>query len=70
VAGAGPRGGDLLGDTLLRTLGAAEIAGIRARLVHAVSPEAKRFYERFGFRECPEHPMTLVTTLRDAQAIL
>lgn len=63
-------GGDLLRDALLRTLGAAEIAGIRAMLVHAISPEAKRFYERFGFRECPERPMTLVTALRDAQAML
>lgn len=63
-------GGDLLRDALLRTLSAAEIAGIRALLVHAISAEAKRFYERFGFRECPERPMTLVVALHDARAML
>ena len=48
-------------------LGVAEVAGIRALLVHAISPEAKRFYERYGFQECPGKPMTLVLMLRDAQ---
>lgn len=60
-------GHSLLGDAIKRTLGVAEVAGIRALLVHAISPEAKRFYERYGFQECPEKPMTLVLMLRDAQ---
>lgn len=60
----------LLRDAVLRTLAAADIAGIRALLLHAVSPEAKRFHERHGFQECPERPMTLVLLLRDAQAML
>ena len=50
---------------MLRTLGVAEVAGVRALLVHAISPEAKRFYERFGFQECPGQAMTLIVTLRD-----
>src|SRR3974377_1057398 len=39
--GVGPA---LLRDAVLRTLQAGEIAGIRAILVHAISPRAKRFY--------------------------
>ena len=63
-------GHSLLRDAILRTLAAADIAGIRALLVHAISPEAKRFYERYGFQECPEKPMTLVLLLRDVRASL
>lgn len=47
----------LLRDALLRTLQAADIAGIRAMLVHAISDEAKRFYERCGFQPSPVDPM-------------
>ncbi len=56
----------LLRDAILRTLQAAEIAGIRAILVHAISPAAKRFYERCGFRASPLDPMTLMVTVADA----
>ena len=61
-------GRSLLSDAIRRTLSAADVAGIRALLVHALSPDAKRFYERYGFQECPEQPMTLVLMLRDARA--
>lgn len=56
----------LLRDAVLRTMQAAEIAGIRAVLVHAISEDAKRFYERCGFQPSPVDPMTLMITLRDA----
>jgi GNAT superfamily N-acetyltransferase len=56
----------LLRDAILRTLQAADIAGIRAILVHAISEDAKRFYERCGFLPSPVDPMTLMITLRDA----
>ena len=39
----------LLRDAILRTVQAAEIAGIRAILVHAISGATKRFYESCGF---------------------
>ncbi|HEY6332487.1 MAG TPA: GNAT family N-acetyltransferase, partial [Blastocatellia bacterium] len=39
----------LLRDAVWRTIQAAEIAGIRAILVHAISDRAKRFYEKWGF---------------------
>lgn len=60
----------LLRDAILRTMQAAEIAGIRAVLVHAISDDAKRFYERCGFQASPVDPMTLMVTLRDAAAAL
>jgi GNAT superfamily N-acetyltransferase len=60
----------LLRDAILRTMQAADIAGIRAILVHAISEKAKRFYERCGFQPSPVDPMTLMITLRDAQALI
>ncbi len=60
----------LLRDAILRTVQAAEIAGIRAILVHAISEEAKKFYERCGFQPSPVDPMTLMITLRDAYQAL
>lgn len=38
-------GAALLKDALVRTLQAAEIAGLRAMIVHAKDDAAKRFYE-------------------------
>ena len=60
----------LLRDAVLRTMQAAEIAGIRAILVHAISDRAKRFYEKWGFVSSPVDPMTLMITLAEAQKAL
>ena len=57
----------LLRDAVLRTLQAAEIAGIRAILVHAISEHAKRFYEKWGFVPSPVDPMTLIITVAEAR---
>jgi predicted N-acetyltransferase YhbS len=59
-------GADLLRDAVLRTLQAAEIAGIRAILVNAISASAKGFYERFGFIASPANPQTLMITVTEA----
>lgn len=58
----------LLQDAVLRTSQAAHIMGIRGLLVHAISEEAKAFYERYGFTASPANPMTLVLSLKIAQA--
>ncbi|MGH9574143.1 MAG: GNAT family N-acetyltransferase [Candidatus Acidiferrales bacterium] len=63
-------GRSLLRDAILRTIQAAEIAGIRAILVHAISEDAKRFYERYGFIVSPVEPMTLMITLTEAEKAL
>ncbi len=59
-------GSALLKDAVLRTVQAAEIAGIRAILVHAISENAKRFYEKLGFMASPTNPMTLMITVQAA----
>ena len=46
---------------MLRTIQAADIAGIRVILVHAISQPAKRFYEKYGFVPSPVDPMTVIT---------
>ena len=46
-------GAGLLKDALLRTVQAAEIAGLRAMLAHAKDDAAKAFYEKFGFEPSP-----------------
>ncbi len=46
-------GAALLKDALLRTIQAAEIAGLRAMLVHAKDDLATTFYKKFGFELSP-----------------
>jgi len=60
----------LLRDAILRTLQAAEIAGIRAILVHAISEDAKLFYQKCGFTVSPMEPMTLMVKVSDVIASL
>jgi GNAT superfamily N-acetyltransferase len=60
-------GAALLKDALLRTLRAADIAGIRAVLVHAKNEDARRWYMRFGFEPGPIMPMHLFLLLKDVQ---
>jgi GNAT superfamily N-acetyltransferase len=63
-------GAGLLRDALLRTLQAADIAGIRAILVHAISEAAKRFYEGHGFISSPVDPLTVMITVAEARTML
>ncbi|MGO4886040.1 MAG: GNAT family N-acetyltransferase [Bryobacteraceae bacterium] len=63
-------GTGLLRDALLRTLQAAQIAGVRAILVHALSEAAKRFYEKYGFVASPVDPMTVMITTAEAAKML
>jgi GNAT superfamily N-acetyltransferase len=63
--GVGPA---LLKDALLRTLQAADIAGIRAFVVHAKDGEARAFYEHFDFIPSPTDPMHLFLLLKDIRA--
>ncbi len=56
-------GDALLRDAILRTIQAADIVGIKAILVHAISEEAKKFYLDRSFILSPAEPMTLVLPL-------
>ena len=63
-------GAGLLKDALLRTLQAADIAGIRAFVVHAKDDEARAFYERYDFAPSPTDPYHLFILIKDARASL
>jgi GNAT superfamily N-acetyltransferase len=63
-------GSGLLKDAMLRTLQAADIAGIRAFAVHAKDDEARAFYERFDFIPSPVDPYHLFRLLKDIRALL
>jgi ribosomal protein S18 acetylase RimI-like enzyme len=63
-------GAGLLCDAVLRTVQAAEIAGIRAILVHTISEAAKRFYEGYGFVTSSVDPLTVMITVAEAVKIL
>jgi GNAT superfamily N-acetyltransferase len=57
-------GAALLRDAVERTRAASNILGIRGLLVHALSDDAKAFYERYGFVASPARPMLLVMSLK------
>lgn len=49
----------LVRDAMLRTMRAANIAGMRAMLVHAVDRDAADFYKHCGFFTSPCDPLVL-----------
>jgi predicted N-acetyltransferase YhbS len=62
-------GAGLLKDAMLRTLNAADIAGIRAFAVHAKDDGARAFYEHFDFVASPTDPYHLFRLLKDIRTI-
>jgi GNAT superfamily N-acetyltransferase len=63
-------GAALLLDALRRTLAAADIAGMRAIMVHAKDEAARRFYEHFDFDPSPADPMHLFLLLKQVARLL
>jgi len=63
-------GAGLLLDALQRALGAAELVGIRAVVVHALDDKAARFYEHFSFAPVGNEPRTLMVPLAAVRAVL
>lgn len=63
-------GKGLLKDALLRIVGAADIIGGRAVLVHAKNSQAKSFYEHFGFEPSPIDQFHLYLLLKDIKKTL
>jgi GNAT superfamily N-acetyltransferase len=60
----------LLKDALLRTMNAAEIAGIRALVVHAKDHAARQWYEQFDFDPSPSDPLHLFLLLKDLKRLV
>jgi GNAT superfamily N-acetyltransferase len=60
----------LVRDADYRVVQAADTIGIRGLVVHALSEEAKVFYQKAGFDPSPLDPMTLMITLADLKACL
>jgi len=58
-------GAGLLKDAIRRTAQAADIAGIRALVVHAKDDAARGFYERFGFAPSPTDPWHLFILIKE-----
>ena len=63
-------GSGMLKDAILRTLRAAEIAGLIALVVHAKDEAARTFYERFDFVPSPSDPLHLFVLIKDVKRIL
>lgn len=60
----------LLLDALRRAVGAAELVGIRAVVVHALDDEAAAFYEHFSFAPLGDDPRTLMVPLAAVRKVL
>ena len=60
----------LIKDGLLRTAEVADIAGIRALLVHAKDDEARAWYEALEFEPSPTDPCHLFLLMKDLRALL
>ena len=63
-------GKTLIRDPLLRAVRAAEIAGLRAFMVHAKDASAKAFYEKMGFQPSPHNEFHLFLKMSDIRASL
>jgi hypothetical protein len=57
----------LLKDAMKRTLDAADIAGIRAIVVHAKDENARAFYEHCDFVPSPVESLRLFMLLKDVR---
>lgn len=60
----------LLKDALLRTVQAADIAGIRCLLVHAKDDAARQWYAAWEFEGSPTDPYHLFLMLKDLKVLL
>lgn len=63
-------GTDLLVDALRRCLVAADTAGARAVITHAIDDDAMAFYERHGFLRCPLGERTLLMPMETVRALI
>jgi GNAT superfamily N-acetyltransferase len=58
-------GAALLKHFILKAIEVAQVTGVRVLLVHAKTPEAARFYTRYGFEPSPVDALTLLLLVKD-----
>lgn len=63
-------GAALVADAMRRTLQVADIAGVRALLIHAKDEAARDFYMHLGFEPFPGDPFVLYRLLKDVRAMV
>ena len=63
-------GASLLKDAAERTLQAADIAGIRALVIHAKDEAARRYYLQFGFHDGFQDPLHLYVLTKELRALI
>ena len=63
-------GAALVVDAMRRTLQVADIAGVRAMLIHAKDEAAREFYTYLGFEPFPGEPLVLYRLVKDLRAML
>jgi GNAT superfamily N-acetyltransferase len=63
-------GTDLLSDAVRRCCAAAEIAGARAIVAHAIDENAVRYYERHGFVVSLLGPHAMILAIESARAAM
>ncbi len=61
-------GAALLQDALKRCVLVSQNTGVRAMLVHALNDKARQFYEHYGFKSSPAHPMTMMLPIHPSPA--
>ena len=61
-------GRSMFQDAARRVVQAADTIGVRGLLVHAISDEARAFYQQLGLDPSPIEPMTLMVTVADLKA--
>jgi predicted N-acetyltransferase YhbS len=58
-------GKGLLKDALYRAYSAAQLAGLRAFVVHAKDDAAKAYYMQYDFESLPDNPLHLYRLISD-----
>jgi predicted N-acetyltransferase YhbS len=61
-------GTDLLADAFRRSLSASKTVGVRAIIVHPLTPALVPFYERLGFIGLPSDPLAMFIEIEKVAA--
>jgi GNAT superfamily N-acetyltransferase len=63
-------GATLLVDAMMRAVAVSDEVAARTLLAHALTPDARRFYEHFGFEASPSDPLNMQLLISDIRRSL